>query len=221
MNRPSLTHDLIRRRLLLAAGLAASLPSVAAAPRIEAVVLHRGHGMGYGGAITVAYRARVLYADGSYTADAKEALGANPRIDGRWQRVGGGYLLQPAKAGSKPERIEPKMKARPAPRGAMLEGEYRSLSGAGAPGTGVPVVAAARALRFGRDGTLTTQASASASTGDTVATGHRGAVARYALNGWTITMTGPDGRADTRLFYFFPDSDDVIGVGGSTLSRRR
>lgn len=207
---------------VLAAGLLVALPGVAAAsPAIEAVVLHRGHGMGYGGAITVAYRARVLYADGSYTTDAAGALGAQPRIDGRWQRDGGGYVLQPAPGGSKPERIGPTMKARPAPRGATLDGEYRSLSGVGATGMDVPVVAAARALRFARDGTLTAVASASASTGDTVATGHRGAAARYALDGWTITMTGADGRADKRLFYFFPDGDDVIGVGGSTLSRRR
>ena len=215
-----------RGRAAVAACLVALLPggvaAVFAAPLpIEAVVLHRGHGMGYGGAITVAYRARVLYGDGRYTTDAKDALGASPRIDGRWQREGGGYLLQPDKAGAKPERIDAKMKARPASRGATLEGEYRSLSGVGATGMGVPVVAAARALHFRKDGSLTANASASAGTGDTVATGHRGAAARYALNGWTITITGAGGRADTRLFYFFPDGDDVIGVGGSTLSRRR
>lgn len=209
--------------LVVAAGLAglSSLAPAAAVPPIEAVVLHRGHGMGYGGAITVAYRARVLYADGRYTTDAKEALGPRPRIDGRWQRQGGAYVLQPDKPGAQPERIEPKMAARPAPRGATLQGEYRSLSGVGATGMNVPVVAAARALHFAKDGTLTAQASASATTGDTTATGHRRAAARYALDGWTITMTGSDGRADTRLFYFFPDGDDVIGVGGSTLSRRR
>ena len=137
MNPQPRHHALTRRRLLLAAGLAAVLPCAIAAPPIEAVVLHRGHGMGYGGAITVAYRARVLYADGSYTADAKQALGDSPRVDGRWQRDGGGYLLQPTRAGSKPERIGPKMKARPAPRGATLQGEYRSLSGVGSPGTGL------------------------------------------------------------------------------------
>ena len=212
-------HVKIQGTVAAALGLAATC--AAAAPSIEAVVLHRGHGMGYGGAITVAWRARVLYAGGRYTTDAKEALGASPRVDGRWQREGGGYFLQPAMAGAKPERIEPKMKARPAPRGATLEGEYRSLSGVGATGMTVPGVAAARASRFAKDGTLTTQMSASAGTADTVATGHRGAAARYALNGWTITMTGADGRADTRLFYLFPDSDDVIGVGGSTLTRRR
>ena len=209
--------------LVVAAGLAglSSLAPAAAVPPIEAVVLHRGHGMGYGGAITVAYRARVLYADGRYTTDAKEALGPRPRIDGRWQRQGGAYVLQPDKPGAQPERIEPKMAARPAPRGATLQGEYRSLSGVGATGMNVPVVAAARALHFAKDGTLTAQGSASATTGDTTATGHRRAAARYALDGWTITMTGSDGRADTRLFYFFPDGEDVIGVGGSTLSRRR
>ena len=206
---------------VVAAAAAALATAAPAAPPIEAVVLHRGHGMGFGGAITVAYRPRVLYADGRYTTDAKEALSTRPRIDGRWQRQGGGYLLQPDKPGAKPERIEPKMAARPAARGTTLQGEYRSLSGVGATGTNVPLVAAARALHFAKDGTLTDKASASTTTADVAATGHRGAAARYALDGWTITMTGGDGRADTRLFYFFPDGDDVIGVGGSTLSRRR
>lgn len=207
---------------VLVASLVVTIPAVAAAsPSIEAVVLHPGYKMGFGGAITVTYDPRVLYADGSYTTDAEGALGASPRIDGRWKREGGGYVLRPAKAGSKPERIKSKMEARSAQRGMTLEGEYRNLSGAGAIGMDVPLVAAARALRFAKDGTLSIMTSASASTGDTVATGHRGAAARYTLNGWTITMTGADGRADTRLFYFFPDGTDVIGVGDSTLSRRR
>lgn len=207
---------------VLVASLIVTIPTVAAASSpIEAVVLHPGYSMGFGGAITVTYDPRVLYADGSYTTDAEGALGASPRIDGRWKRDGGGYVLRPTKGGSKPERIEPKMKARSAPRGTTLEGEYRNLSGAGAIGMDVPLVAAARALHFAKDGTLSIMTSASASTGDTVATGHRGAAARYTLNGWTITITGGDGRPDTRLFYFFPDGNDVIGVGDSTLSRRR
>lgn len=212
----------IQASVVVAAGLAIALPSVAAAsPSIEAVVLRPGYGMGYGGAVTVAYRARVLYADGGYATDATGALGPSPRIDGRWQRDGGGYVLQPAKDGAKPEHIKPNMKAKPARRGTTLEGEYRNLSGAGATGMDAPLVAAARSLRFAKDGTLISTASASAATGDTVATGHSGAAARYTLDGWTITTTDTDGRSDTRLFYFFPDSNDVIGVGGSTLSRRR
>lgn len=209
-----------RAWLAMAVGLVAAMPA-AAAPRIEAVVLHRGHGMGYGGAITVAYRPRVLFADGRYTTDAAQAIADRPRIDGRWQRQGSGYLLQPARQDAKPERIEAAMTARPAARGATLDGEYRSLSGVGAAGTGVPVVAAARAMRFSPDGTVASLSSASAITGTTVSTGHRQAVGRYALDGWTVTLTGADGRAETRLFYFFPDGDDVIGLGAGTLSRRR
>jgi hypothetical protein len=45
-------------------------------------------------------------------------------------------------------------------------------------------------------------------------------MARYALDGWTITFDYPDGRSQQHLFYLFPDIPRAIGVGGSTLSRR-
>lgn len=51
--------------------------------------------------------------------------------------------------------------------------------------------------------------------------GRQAAIARYRLDGHAITLTFPDGRTETRLFYFFPDSDTAIGLGSDTLSLRR
>ena len=42
----------------------------------------------------------------------------------------------------------------------------------------------------------------------------RGAAGRYRIDGWTITFTYPDGRTEQGLFFRYPDSEDVIGVGG-------
>jgi hypothetical protein len=186
---------------------------------IDAVLLDQGYATGYGNALTLAYRPRVLFSDGTYTTDAAGALGSAPRIDGQWRRDGSAFVLN-ARDG-KTRRIEARMRARPAERGATLEGEYRSLAGAGSALMNVPVVAAAKTLRFAKDGTLVTDKSAGASTGSVATASRSTGGARYALDGYTIAISGADGRSETRLFYFFPDSDRVIGVGGGTLSARR
>ena len=107
----------------------ADISTPTAAGRIEAVVLKQGYGMGYGGAITLRYAPAVLLRDGSYTTDVDSALQAQPRIDGRWRRDGGGFELI-ARDGKR-ARVPAQMRARPADPGATLAGAYRSLSGAG------------------------------------------------------------------------------------------
>jgi hypothetical protein len=206
-----------RVRLLLAGALAAAA-SAQAAP-IEAVVLAPGHASGYGGAITVAYRPRVLFGDGTYSGDAANALAAQPRIDGRWRRDGSAFVLEAD--GGKRQRIEGRLLARPAQPGTTLAGEYRSLSGVGGTAMNVPVVAATKAWRFANDGTLQMAQASGADAGTVVTASGGTAAARYALDGYTIRITGSDGRSEQRLFYFFPDGDRAIGVGAATLSRRR
>lgn len=191
------------------------LLSLAAAAAIEAVVLEPGYGMGFNGSITVEYRPVVLYADGRYTTDAAGALKPAPRIDGRWQRSGSGWRLKGADG--KTTELEAKLQARPAPPGTPLEGVYRSVGGVGAAGTGVAVVATAQSLAFGRDGTVREDRAA----GTAVKAGRHQAAGRYRVEGWTLTITGDDGRADTRLLYLFPDGDGALGWGDATLSRRK
>lgn len=193
------------------------LVALAAAAAIEAVVLKPGHGSGFGGAITVAYRPVVLYADGRYTTDAAGALKDTPRIDGRWQRRGSQVVLQAADG--RTQALDTKLAARPAP--AALEGAYRSSGGVGAPGSGVAVVAAGRSLVFTRDGRVRLDQAAGAAAGGTATAARTQAEARYRVDGWTLTITGADGRADTRLFYRFPDSERALGWGAATLSQRQ
>ena len=196
----------------------ADISTPTAAGRIEAVVLKQGYGMGYGGAITLRYAPAVLLRDGSYTTDVDSALQAQPRIDGRWRRDGGGFELI-ARDGKR-ARVPAQMRARPADPGATLAGAYRSLSGAGGQNLHVAVVAAWKNLRFARDGSVRAAQGAGADAGNLVTGGSRAAVARYRLDGHTIALTHPDGRTETRLFYFFPDSDNTIGLGADTLSAR-
>lgn len=217
-NRPA------RRRWLVAAGAAAAaaMPGFAlgAAGAIEAVLLQQGYGTGVGTSLTVAYRARVLFDDGSYTTDAARALSARPRIDGSWQRSAGGWTLT-ARDGKRSE-IAAKMRARPVPAGSTLEGDYRSLSGAGGAPMNVVAVSAWKNLRFARDGSVQ-QVQAAGARGGGVATSSamQAPPARYRLDGYTIELVHADGRRERQLFYLFPDSDNVIGLGAATLSRRR
>jgi hypothetical protein len=198
---------------------AQALPAHAAASRIEAVVLDQGYGMGYNGMITLEYQPMVLFKDGRYTSHADSAVMAQPRIDGRWQRDAAGYAL--IGNNGKVLHVPAKLRARPAAPGGTLEGAYRSLSGVGQAGTGVAVVAAWKNLQFGRDGSVRLAQGAGASTGDTVTHGSRAGMARYQLDGYAIALAHADGRVETRLFYFFPDSDNAIGLGDDTLSKRR
>lgn len=210
----------MRRRLLLLPLLAWPALAPAEGARIEAVVLRQGYGTGLNGTITVQWRPAVLFADGTWTSDAAHALGAAPRIDGRWQRHGGGWRLSTARDG-KTVDVPAAMAARPAAAGASLEGEYRSLGGVGSALMNVPVVAAAKTLRFWRDGRVQREQAAGSATAVAATSSRSSSEGRYRLDGWTISLTGSDGHAQTQLFYRFPDGDDAIGVGGATLSRRR
>ncbi len=212
-------------RDLLSVVLSAALllPSVAASAAdrvIEAVVLTTAWSpSGIGGSVVMNYRPAVLYKDGSFSGDADRALRSDARIDGRWQRNGSGFVLQGADG--KARQVPAKMRARPATAGQPLEGAYRSLSGAGAAGTGVTTVAAFNTMQFETDGRVVLAQGAGASGGGTATHGMRSVVARYRLDGHTITVTHDDGRREQRLFFLFPDSDRAVGVGAMSLSLLR
>jgi hypothetical protein len=202
----------------LLAGSVLGVAAATAATPIETVVLERGHSLGFGNAITVVYRPRVLFADGRWTGAPASALSDAPRIDGRWQRDGDTFVLTTAQGQHK--RIAASQQARPASPGMRLDGEYRRSGGAGAAGTGTAVVAAWSAWRFHPDGRLAAAQGAGATAGGVATDSATGQAARYRLDGWTLTVEHGDGRRERQLFYRFPDSDRAIGVGAQVLSRR-
>jgi hypothetical protein len=211
--------------LLGAALLLLSLAAGAQPPgaQIEAVVLESGYAYGYGGTVVFKYRPAVLYSDGSYTFDATSALSSTPRRDGSWQRLGQDWHLNSSQG--KSLKLPAKMLAVPAAPGRRLQGYYRAMSGVGAANTGTAVVAASLGLQFMPDGTVNVSQGGGAYTDgshtqglSTVIGGSRSSVARYRLEGYSITLTHPDGHSERKLFYFFPDGDKAIGFGASTLA---
>jgi hypothetical protein len=199
----------------------AGAPVFAAPARaIEAVVLTSAWSpSGVGGTLVVNYRPAVLYKDGSFSRDAERALRSDARIDGRWQRDGSGFVLQGTN--DKAQDVPAKMRARPAAAGQTLEGTYRSLSGAGAAGTGVSTVVAFNTMAFSASGRVELAQGAGASGGGLSTRGTQSSSARYQIEGHTITITHDNGQREQRLFYLFPDSDRAIGVGALSLSAKR
>jgi hypothetical protein len=188
---------------------------------VERVVLAQGYGTGFGGSITVEWRPAVLYGDGTYTTDTGSALSSAPVVEGRWSGgAGAGWRLEPDDGGE-PVDVPPALAARPAEGGLTLDGSYRATGGVGAPGAGVPVVAAWDEVEFSPDGRLVAANGGGADAGGVAAGGSTTVTGRYRLDGWTATVEYPDGRTETVLFYLFPDSDDAVGFAGLTLSRRR
>jgi hypothetical protein len=194
---------------------------------IEAVVLDESWTMGIGGSLVLKYRPVVLFADGSYTRDAKTAL-SGAKSDGRWRKEGGDYFVSDSKG--KPKKLRATMVARPARAKQSLAGRYASMSGIGGGGTGTAMVVAFQDYDFAADGTVRMARGAGASTNDqtgspegaSVVTSSRSdSAGRYSLDGYTIMLSLADGKNSQELFYLYPDSDEVIGIGAGTFLKKK
>ena len=222
----SARHRTARRALLAALlGAGAIGPTRGAEPSaIAAVLLQPRSTLGFGGSVALAYKPLVLFEGGRYSADPATALAPTPRLAGRWQRHGSSFVLTPDAGAS--FTVPARLQARAAPADGRWQGRFRSLGGVGAPGQGTAVVAVARTLHFSADGTLRSDSAAGSTTSTTEAhaalatSSHGTATTRYTLAGHVLTLTQPDGSTRTQLFYRFPDSDRVIGVGSGTYSAR-
>lgn len=210
------------------AELAAAQESAPGTRAIAAVVLSEGWTMGIGGSLVLRYRPVVLYRDGSYTRDAEKAPHGNAPIDGRWRKDGAEYVL--AKNGGKTEKIRAKMLARPARAKQELVGRYASMSAIGGGGTGTTMVVAFNDYYFASDGTVRTDRGAGSSTPtdssigpDTsvVTSSKASGAGRYSLDGYRITLSLAGGKVEQQLFYYFPDSDDAIGIAGGTFLKKK
>lgn len=194
---------------------------------IEAVVLDESWTMGIGGSMVLKYRPVVLFADGSYTRDAEKALTNAAKIQSRWRKEGGDYFITDSEG--KPKKLRAKMIARPARAKQTLTGRYASMSGLGGGGTGTAMVVAYKDYSFAADGSVRMDRGAGASTNDqtgaaegtsVVTSSKSGSAGRYSIDEYTITLS-LDGKSTQALFYFYPDSDDAIGIGGGTFLKKK
>lgn len=213
-------------------------PAAVAPPDLEAIYLHLSYQMGFGGAVYPTYEPHILFKDGSITDDWNEPPAAaadlpawkkrNPRAWGRWTKSGNTMSIRWDDPRRKPETWEKWFVARPGTPGLRLDGRYQSLSGGGNTALGGDVASVAwRGYELRADGTVTSSGGAGLSsggsgTGVSVVTGARRPQQQgtYRIEGYTIQFDF-GGNASRAWFFLYPDSDRVIGIGGSTYTLKK
>lgn len=198
-------------------------------PALEAVALVQTTGMGVGGQITVQHRGILLFVDGTASRALEGAPVApapadvdngDPRDHGRW-RVDDG-VLGVVWGDGESRQYRTWWRARPAPAGFRMEGNFRAIGGGGNIALGGDVMITAwSTLEFASDGTFRAGSGAGATTPGIATGGRRDSAGRYEIDGHTITMIGADGERTVATFFLFPDSDDALGIGRRVYSRRR
>lgn len=215
--------------ILLAVACGGGGANAADGRRIERVLLTESWQLGYGGMMVLKYRPVVLYADGALTYDAARAATHEAHIGGRWrQSKNGNVTLSGLDAKPSTTEVSSSKAGRPATPKQTLSGRYSSFSGLGGSGTGTTSVAAWRNYDFAADGTVRFGSGAGSTTpkstndkASVVTRSSASSVARYTLDGHTITFTSADGSTQRLLFYFMGSKEDVIVVGTRTLSKSK
>lgn len=192
--------------------------------RIVAMPLRERYVMGYGGMMILKYDPIALYPDGTYSNSIPESLD-KVTTNGRWKLENDDYVMSPSGGGRK-ERISRDKVALPAKPGQKLVGHYSSFSGVGGGGTGTTAVTAWSNYNFAADGTVRFGRGAAASTpkngdGSVVTRSTTNSAARYSLDGHTITFVLEDGSKQQSVFYFLGRKEDVMVIGGRTLTREK
>ncbi len=210
---------------------------------VEGVYFRSTTGFGVGGMMIVAFEPLILLRDGTTyeiddaaleDVDLAAERAAHPRRFGRWTRTGKGFVL--TGTAGKPVDYTPGdgsfFPAFPAGAGERVARAYRRLSGGGNSALGGSVtVAVENRYDFHADGSYGRGGSvgalnSGADTGVGTAIGRRRAPesGRYALDRYTLTLTGADGRS-RRLFFAYgaqknpPEIDrDMIFVGDSVFT---
>ncbi|BDC47916.1 hypothetical protein F183_A02320 [Bryobacterales bacterium F-183] len=200
---------------------------------IHGIYLHSESKLGVGGMVVLTYEAYVLLPDGTLTSDLSfypksesevaKWRTSKPRTWGRWKQTGAELSIEWDDPKRKPSQWKKWFVAKPGDQGMTLTGAYRSMGGTGNSALGGnSTVAVWSTLDFASDGTVTTGGGAGSYTagpGDTsVATSSQRTPQRvpYAIDGFRISLNG-----EAKWFYRYPDSDNAIGMGDATYSRRR
>jgi hypothetical protein len=205
-----------------AKGAAVSSTAARAALGVLTVGFDTKTGMGYGGMLTFNPVPVVLFRNGDALRDMKGLRysgglvahrAAHPDQWTKWRRTGPAIELL-KKDGWK--KITYTKTMGPLPKGYALDGNYRSQSGAGtmAIGGGAAVVAWSN-MAFSRAGEFATSGGAGASAGGTVTSSRKEMTqGRYAINGYTLTLSFADGRAEQRMIVTEIGNPKAIWIDG-------
>ncbi|HEU4689530.1 MAG TPA: hypothetical protein VFS23_14250 [Vicinamibacterales bacterium] len=208
-------------------------PLSAADNGFDKVILSQEYTFGLGGMTIIEFRPYLLFKDGSILRspsdapadlDVSRSRAARPKDWGRFAITSDRIQVQ--WGDGKSQTIDKWWTARPATSGGRLSGPYRYSGGSGNTALGgSAMVVRSSQYRFNTDGTFSNDTFGGGSNSSlgvqTAAGSGRQGGGSYHLDGYTIELKTTDGRVQRLLFFFFPDSEDAIGVGNQVLSKQK
>ena len=197
--------------------------------QIVGLFLQQGYTTGVGGMMIVEYNPILLLRDGSARRDLEiPPLDINLASDkrahasdwGRWTRKGKKVVVRWPRGSS--DEFETDLKTRPARPGQTIKDRFASMGGGGNTAMGGGVMTFySNEYTFASNGSFLSGSSGGGSNnsdaGSVTAMSNSKNAGRYRLDGHALTLRFNDGRVVRRLFYFYPDSYHVIGIGNSTF----
>jgi hypothetical protein len=202
--------------------------------QIEGIYMFLNPALGYGGMVVMQYDPYLVLKDGTIyrnlqgppnELEISKSRQMEPKMWGRWQRDGKIITVQWNDGTRKTwnKDVSGWHITRPAKKGDRLKGRYRSASGGGNTALGGTFsIAVIKDIVFSDDGSFTRDGVVSANERDAVSVHAKSkASGTYAIDGHTIELRYGDGKIERFAFYFYPDSNDAIGIGNRAYVLRK
>jgi hypothetical protein len=197
---------------------------------IECIYLNIFHTVGYGGTLEMEFKPYLLLKDGTIyrnvlgppkDMDIERSRQVEPKMWGRWQKSGTSIIVQ-WNDGERETWENHWYIARPAKKTDRLKGLFRSVSGSVNTALGgSSSTAVFKDLTFFDDGTFTREGGVNAREGSVYGESKSNSRGTYVIDGYTIELRYNNGHVERLAFYFYPDSNDAIGMGNKAFTRRK
>jgi hypothetical protein len=196
-------------------------------PQIDGIYIHLSYTLGYGGGVVMKYDPYLLLKDGTIyrnllkppkELDIEKSRQAEPKMWGRWQKSGNSIIVE-WHDGKRETWDKHWHIARPARKAERLKGRFSSMTGGGNTAMGGTFsIAVFNDYAFSDDGRFT-RGGAVGATDTSLAAGGKTGESRgtYVIDDYTIELRLDNGKVERLVFYFYPDSDDVIGIGNKVF----
>jgi hypothetical protein len=185
--------------------------------QIEGIYLHLTYNLtGIGGSVQLSYPPYLLLKDGTIhrgiktpptDLDIAKSRESDPEGWGRWEKKGTSIIVQ-WNDGKRETWDKYWYIARPAKKTDRLKGVYGYITGGGS-----TTAMAAVNIEFFDDGSFVRKGAVSDSHSPLYASGKSESSGTYVLDGYAIELRYANGKTERQLFYFYPDSNNAIGIG--------
>ncbi len=193
--------------------------------QIQGIYMHLETGFGVGGFVTQNYEAYLFLRDGTvyeypdvppYDLDVPASRQTEPKRWGRWKKQGSKIVIQESDGKTSDwDHWHVAVAAKP---GEKLSGSFKSISGGGNVAFGgSSVVVSMKRITFLPTGQFRLASTGGGSDANVSAYSNKDLAGTYQLDQHVITLKFNNGQVERRFFYFYPDSRDTFGMGGSVF----